>query len=227
MSRSPATPPGPDSRLGLPAGRPDAHARNCVHQTRRPGPRPGRRRLAGRPPRAAALPRRRTGEQVDILFAIRARRVSSSYLNNTVIPMLCRKAGVPAADGRTGRLDDEQAALAPATAGRCSNTERRNTPADRRPSQRAPPPDPLGQAERHGTSLTTLIPHNGLGVDAFGATVVIFAGQGGADRVVVESRTADERVHVWQVRLLRGADPLLQPFPVVVGGGKEPERRRG
>jgi hypothetical protein len=40
---------------------------------------------------------RRTGERVDLLFAIRARRVSSYYINNMVIPMLCRKAGVPAA----------------------------------------------------------------------------------------------------------------------------------
>jgi integrase len=43
---------------------------------------------------------RRTGERVDPLFAFRARKVSSSYINNTVIPMLCRKAGVPAADVR-------------------------------------------------------------------------------------------------------------------------------
>ncbi|MCI3270628.1 tyrosine-type recombinase/integrase [Streptomyces sp. 7R015] len=43
---------------------------------------------------------RRTGELVDPLFAFRARKVSSVYINNTVIPMLCRKAGVPAADVR-------------------------------------------------------------------------------------------------------------------------------
>ncbi|MBE8519277.1 tyrosine-type recombinase/integrase [Amycolatopsis sp. H6(2020)] len=43
---------------------------------------------------------RRTGERVDPLFAVRARRVSSHYINNTVIPMLCRKAGVPTADVR-------------------------------------------------------------------------------------------------------------------------------
>ncbi|WP_405748134.1 site-specific integrase (plasmid) [Streptomyces sp. NBC_01525] len=43
---------------------------------------------------------RRTGERVDLLFAIRARRVSTHYINNTVIPMLCRKAGVPDADVR-------------------------------------------------------------------------------------------------------------------------------
>jgi integrase len=43
---------------------------------------------------------RRTGERVDLLFAARARRVSTAYINNTVIPMLCRKGGVPAADVR-------------------------------------------------------------------------------------------------------------------------------
>ncbi|MFE9328929.1 tyrosine-type recombinase/integrase [Nocardia sp. NPDC052278] len=43
---------------------------------------------------------RRTGQHVDLLFAVRARRMSSAYINNTVIPMLCRKAGVPAADVR-------------------------------------------------------------------------------------------------------------------------------
>jgi integrase len=43
---------------------------------------------------------RRTGERVDLVFAFRARKVSGSYINNTAIPMLCRKAGVPAADVR-------------------------------------------------------------------------------------------------------------------------------
>jgi integrase len=43
---------------------------------------------------------RRTGERVDLLFGFRARRVSAAYINNTIIPMLCRKAAVPAADVR-------------------------------------------------------------------------------------------------------------------------------
>ena len=43
---------------------------------------------------------RRTGELVDLLFAFRARKVSTSYINNTIIPVLCLKAGVPAADVR-------------------------------------------------------------------------------------------------------------------------------
>ena len=42
----------------------------------------------------------RTGENADFLFAFRARRVPSTYINGTVIPLLCRKAGVPAADVR-------------------------------------------------------------------------------------------------------------------------------
>jgi integrase len=43
---------------------------------------------------------RRTGERVDLLFAARARGMSTAYINNTVIPMFCRKAGVPAVDVR-------------------------------------------------------------------------------------------------------------------------------
>ncbi|MFI7351909.1 hypothetical protein ACIBSR_37355 [Streptomyces sp. NPDC049936] len=43
--------------------------------------------------------RSRTGEQVDFLFSLRARAISSGYINST-IPMLCRKAGVPASDVR-------------------------------------------------------------------------------------------------------------------------------
>jgi len=51
-------------------------------------------------PEQPAFVDRRTGQHVDQLFAVRARRMSSGYINNTVIPMLCRKAGVPAADVR-------------------------------------------------------------------------------------------------------------------------------
>jgi integrase len=54
---------------------------------------------AVRPPQPQLLDRR-TSEQVDLLFALRARRVPPTYINSTVIPLLCRKAGVPAADIR-------------------------------------------------------------------------------------------------------------------------------
>jgi integrase len=43
---------------------------------------------------------RKTGEHVDLLFAMRARRVAKTYINAAIIPSLCRKAGVPAADAR-------------------------------------------------------------------------------------------------------------------------------
>ena len=43
---------------------------------------------------------RKTGEQVGFLFAFRARRVNKHYINEGIIPVLCRKAGVPTADVR-------------------------------------------------------------------------------------------------------------------------------
>jgi hypothetical protein len=43
---------------------------------------------------------RKTGEHIDFLFAFRARHVAKHYINNAIIPMLCRKAGVPDADVR-------------------------------------------------------------------------------------------------------------------------------
>jgi hypothetical protein len=43
---------------------------------------------------------RKTGEQVDLLFSIRAQPVAKHYINRTIIPALCAKAGVPAADVR-------------------------------------------------------------------------------------------------------------------------------
>jgi len=51
-------------------------------------------------PHQPAMLDRKTGEQVDFLFATRARRVAKHYINNAIIPMLCRKAGVPTADVR-------------------------------------------------------------------------------------------------------------------------------
>jgi integrase len=42
----------------------------------------------------------KTGEQVDFLYAYRAKRVGKTYINETIIPMLCAKAGVPTFDVR-------------------------------------------------------------------------------------------------------------------------------
>ncbi|MFI6369198.1 hypothetical protein ACIBG0_41625 [Nocardia sp. NPDC050630] len=60
----------------------------------------------------------RTSEQVDLLFVFRARRISTAYINNTVIPMLCRKASVPDADVR-GSITSHQP---PATSHRARST---------------------------------------------------------------------------------------------------------
>ena len=43
---------------------------------------------------------RKTGECVDLLFCYRARPLRREYLNETLIPILCRKAGVAMKDGR-------------------------------------------------------------------------------------------------------------------------------
>jgi integrase len=51
---------------------------------------------------------RRTGEFVPFLFCYRARRVAKEYLNQGLIPALCRKAGVPLDDAR-GRITSHRA----------------------------------------------------------------------------------------------------------------------
>lgn len=43
---------------------------------------------------------RKIGERVDILFAVRGHPVAKSYINRTIIPALCAKAGVPGSDVR-------------------------------------------------------------------------------------------------------------------------------
>ncbi|MEU5852740.1 tyrosine-type recombinase/integrase [Saccharopolyspora shandongensis] len=43
---------------------------------------------------------RKTGEHVNLLFSIRAQPVAKEYINHTIIPALCSKAGVPTADVR-------------------------------------------------------------------------------------------------------------------------------
>jgi integrase len=51
---------------------------------------------------------RRTGESVPFLFCYRAQRVAKAYLNQGLIPALCRKAGVPLHDAR-GRITSHRA----------------------------------------------------------------------------------------------------------------------
>jgi integrase len=42
----------------------------------------------------------KTNERVDLLFSVRAHPVAKNYINRTLIPALCEKAGVPTADVR-------------------------------------------------------------------------------------------------------------------------------
>jgi Phage integrase family len=59
-------------------------------------------------PRQPATIDRKTGERVDLLFAVRAQPVARTYINQTIIPALCAKAGVPAADVR-GKITSHRA----------------------------------------------------------------------------------------------------------------------
>jgi integrase len=60
-----------------------------------------------RPPQVAECDRK-TGEQVSFLFSYRGRQLRVDYLNRCLIPLLCRKAGVPPADAR-GRITSHRA----------------------------------------------------------------------------------------------------------------------
>jgi len=51
-------------------------------------------------PAQPRFPDRKTGELVDMLLAHRGAQIGAKYVNQTVIPLLCRKAGVPRQDVR-------------------------------------------------------------------------------------------------------------------------------
>ena len=50
----------------------------------------------------------KTGELADLLFTYRARAVPRAYLNRRLIPILCKKAGIPSSDAR-GRISSHRA----------------------------------------------------------------------------------------------------------------------
>ena len=60
-----------------------------------------------RPVQPAALDIK-TAEKVDFLFSYRARAIPRAYLNKRLIPMLCRKAGIPQVDAR-GQISSHRA----------------------------------------------------------------------------------------------------------------------
>lgn len=77
-----------------------------------------------RPTQPAALDIK-TGERVDFLFSHRARAVPRAYLSQRLIPMLCRKAGIPQADAR-GQISSHRArSTAPPSRVNCSTLANR------------------------------------------------------------------------------------------------------
>ncbi len=68
---------------------------------------------AMRPPQPLWLDPK-TGERVHVLLSHRSRRVGPNYINAVLIPLLCRKAGVPAEDAR-GRITSHRARATIAT----------------------------------------------------------------------------------------------------------------
>jgi integrase len=68
---------------------------------------------AMRPEQPTAMDRR-IGERVHFLFFYRARRVAKAYINEGLIPILCRKAGIPTSDVR-GRITSHRARATIAT----------------------------------------------------------------------------------------------------------------
>lgn len=59
-------------------------------------------------PQQAPMVDETTGAVVDFLFACRNQKIGTKYLNDALIPALCRKAGVPFADAR-GRITSHRA----------------------------------------------------------------------------------------------------------------------
>lgn len=55
-----------------------------------------------------SMPDAKTGSMVNYLFIHRGRRVSAAYLNKALIPLLCKKAGIPLEDAR-GRITSHRA----------------------------------------------------------------------------------------------------------------------
>ena len=97
----------------MPAGRPDEQDRDRVHQAGRPDL--GEAIEAWEAVRPAQPPfvDRKTGELVDLLFAFRGAPLGTTT-STAVIPLLCRKAGVPADDVR-GQITSHRARATIAT----------------------------------------------------------------------------------------------------------------
>ncbi|EOF6138217.1 integrase, partial [Salmonella enterica] len=71
--------------------------------------------LQARPPEQAPLTDERTAERVNYLFQYRGKQAGSAILNNTIIPVLCARAGVPRDDSR-GRITSHRGRASAVTA---------------------------------------------------------------------------------------------------------------
>lgn len=71
--------------------------------------------LQERPPEQAPLTDERTAERVNYLFQYRGKKIGSAMLNNTIIPVLCARAGVPREDSR-GRITSHRGRASAVTA---------------------------------------------------------------------------------------------------------------
>ncbi len=101
--------------IGVPSSEPVCLLDVPVHKTGSAFTKPvdpvvGRAIEAWEEVRPAQLPMadRKTGEHVALLFACRGVPVANTYINKTLIPMLCRKAGVEQGDVR-GRITSHRA----------------------------------------------------------------------------------------------------------------------
>ena len=82
------------------ARRADEQDRDRVHQARRPGRRRAIEAWQAVRPTQPKFTDRKTGELVDMLLAYRGAQLGEKYVNRVLIPLLCRKAGVPREDVR-------------------------------------------------------------------------------------------------------------------------------
>lgn len=59
-------------------------------------------------PELPSMPDHKTGERVHYLFVYRARRMGKQYINQVLIPILCKKAGIPLEEAR-GKITSHRA----------------------------------------------------------------------------------------------------------------------
>jgi hypothetical protein len=79
----------------------------------------------------------------------------------------------------------------------------------------------VAQQGEAGASVHLPLDHLGLGVDAFGASVVVREGERGGGGLDVQVEAAGEGVHEGQVGGARVGDPLAEPGVVARAGDQQ------